>query len=145
MSGPERNISVVKGKENNEKKTYQHISRARTGTAGTLLLLPPLLPLLLAAIAAVDVDAAVAVVVVVAVLPLLLPLLQLMGVVVVVVVERYVELAVTSGEEINKDSRDLLRVGSNDFEILKNSKSFEPTLNKSHDLWLNFFPLVTAS
>ena len=101
MSGPERNISVVKGKENNEKKTYQHISRARTGTAGTLLLLPPLLPLLLAAIAAVDVDAAVAVVVVVAVLPLLLPLLQLMGVVVVVVVERYVELAVTSGEEIN--------------------------------------------
>ena len=38
--------------------------------------------------------------------------------VVVVVVE--VEMATTSAEDINQSSRDLLRVGSNDFVILEN-------------------------
>ena len=53
------------------------------------------------------------------------------------------ELAVTSGEEINYESCDLLRVGLSNLE--KNySKSFKPTLNKSHDSLISSL-LVTAN
>jgi hypothetical protein len=46
------------------------------------------------------------------------------------------------GPKINHKSCDLLRVGSNNLGK-KNRKSFEPTLNKSHDLWFRAHPPTT--
>jgi hypothetical protein len=79
-----------------------------------------------------DVAAAVAVVVVVVVV-------AVTGIVVVEVVE----LAEPGRHEINHNSRDLLRVGSEE-QLQKNLnvESFEPTLNKPHDLW---FKLISSA
>ena len=49
-------------------------------------------------------------------------------------------LSAGSHKEDHK-SRDLLRVGSNDLQIFS-LKSFEPTLNRSHDLWLILNPVL---
>jgi hypothetical protein len=108
------------------------------------------------AAAIVVVAAAVAVVVIVAVVVVIVVKVVVVAAVVIVVVEVVVvvvvdvvvvvvvKLAVTSGEKINHMSRDLLRVDSNGLHFYF-LKSFEPTLNKSRDVWLIFSPLVTAS
>ena len=59
---------------------------------------------------------------------------------VVVVVVELTELTATSVEKVNHNSHDSLRVGSNDFG---KKKLFEPTLNKSHELWLAFLLCLT--